>query len=76
MSATEAQLGLAYEFEFEFDLKFGDRVRVKFPGFSFRVPVSSNFQFPSSSFEYTFGEGQDCQSTTFVEQLAVIVKVR
>ena len=54
MSATEAQLGLAYEFEFEFDLKFDDRVRpqvrrssssssfeFEFPGSSFRVRVLS-----------------------------------
>ena len=49
MSATEAQLGLAYEFEFEFefDLKFdnGFRVRVSSSsfcvqdsGFEFRIP--------------------------------------
>ena len=47
MSATEVQLGLAYEFEFEFDLKFADRVLVRVSsssfwiqifGFEFRVP--------------------------------------
>ena len=40
MSATEAQLGLAYEFEFEFDLKFDDRVRVRVSSSSFRVQTS------------------------------------
>ena len=44
MSATEAQLGLVYESEFELDLKFDDRVRVRVPGSSFRVPASG-FEF-------------------------------
>ena len=39
MSATEAQLGLAYEFGFEFDLKFDDRVRVRVSSSSFWVKV-------------------------------------
>ena len=54
MSATEAQLGLAYEFEFEFDLKFDDRVRVRVPASSFRVPASG-FEFRIHFWGSVFG---------------------
>ena len=53
-SATEAQLGLAYEFEFEFDLTFNNRVQVRVSSSSFCVQ-GSRFEFRVSFRESVFG---------------------